>query len=147
MFDREENVGTKRKIKTNVQDCSATICYDNIQLHMKKHHTVKFGQYEKLRSKAEHEYFLMTSSIHFVFEATSNREIVFIIDKVIVEVIVSELMYSAEGETNDVDDDDKQELAFGREAECAIVGANCRVNDVKAMERAMSLFKHEIGSR
>ncbi|OAE19060.1 hypothetical protein AXG93_2839s1560 [Marchantia polymorpha subsp. ruderalis] len=53
----------------------------------------------------------------------------------------SEMMYSTEEETSDVDDNDEQELAFGGEAEREIVVANRRASAVKTKERAMALFK------
>lgn len=116
---------------------------------MKKQQIVKFRQYEKLRSKAKQEHFFddvevafrSTCRAHFVFETTGNREIVFIFDKDIVEVILGEMMYLGEDDASHVDDDDEQELAFGSEAKRAIVITNLCASAVKPNERAMTLFK------
>ncbi|OAE26572.1 hypothetical protein AXG93_3817s1350 [Marchantia polymorpha subsp. ruderalis] len=51
------------------------------------------------------------------------------------------MMYSAEDEASDVDDDNEQEPAFESESQHAIVVANRRANAVKMKKQAMALFK------
>jgi hypothetical protein len=85
---------------------------------MRTQHQMKWLEYDTIHSSSECNQFftnvpvIFRNSIeaHFVFEFVGKRQIVFDIDKDIVEIIINDMMYR-------VKDEVEENPAFGNEAE------------------------------
>jgi hypothetical protein len=70
-----------------------------------------------------------------------KRQIVFDINKDIVETIVDNMMYKVEDEVNSDNEDVEKNPTFGNEAERTVVLVRCQAIATKAKEQALLLFK------
>lgn len=148
-FDWEEKVGCKRKVTTKVQGWSTPFRYNNIENHMHTQHRTKWLEYDTIHSSSECDQFftdvhvIFNNSIkaHFVFEFVGEQQIVFDIDKDIVETIVGDMMYRIEDEADSDNEDLEENPAFGNEAERISILVRRHVVSAKAKERTLLLFK------
>ncbi|CAK9868043.1 unnamed protein product [Sphagnum jensenii] len=126
-FGREQKVGAKRQALTIVQGWMHPFCYDNIESHVSGQHPMKWVEYKQLDSIVERQAFFddvpvaFKNSIKAHFPSSSlstERQIVFDIEKDIVDVIVCGMMfYPANIVNSDADNDAKEnDPAFGSDA-------------------------------
>jgi len=84
--------------------------------------------------------------VHFVSEFVGEQQIVFNINKDIVETIVNDMMYRVEDEVDNDNEDVEENPTFGKEAEQTIVLVECQVVTTKVKEQTLLLFKRtELG--
>jgi hypothetical protein len=150
-FGRQEKVGAKRKAKRKVQAWSAPFRYENIEGHVRDQHADKFEEYSKLDTQAQEDFFedvvlfRNTLTSHFVSEAVGKRTIVFDIDRDIVDVVVSDMIYAPQDDLkSDYDDSDEyseEEKRFGSKAELRAYLAKRRLNYALAKQKALDIFK------
>jgi hypothetical protein len=151
-FGREEKVGAKRQASTVVQGWMRPFRYDNIESHVNDHHPTKWVEYKWLDSIVEHQAFfddvlvVFRNSIKVHFPSSSlstKRQIVFDIEKDIVDMIVRGMMFDpANIVDNDVDSDaEENDHAFGNDAKCNAVLRRRIQKAALAKERALSLFQ------
>ncbi|CAK9198980.1 unnamed protein product [Sphagnum troendelagicum] len=104
-FGREEKVGLKRKTATIVQRWSHPFRYDNIENHLCNQHSGQWVLYQALESSFECASFFddipvaFKNSIkaHFLFSSLgAERQIVYDIEKDIVDTIVGDMMFNPE---------------------------------------------------
>jgi hypothetical protein len=150
-FGREEKVGAKRQASTAVQGWMCPFCYDNIESHVSGQHPMKWVEYKRLDLIVERQAFFddvplaFKNSIKAHFPSSfigAERQIVFDIEKDIMDVIVHGMMFdpadivnsdaNSDGEVND--------LAFGSDAEHNVVLCWCIQKAALVKERALSLF-------
>lgn len=130
-FGREAKVGSKRKASSpgSGQSWTVPFRYDNIENHVRTQHPLKWAEYEKAKMIWKYtsrydecnKFFSHTNSIaasarsHFQSPdrpGQGRQQLVFTIDKSIVEVIIGEMMYASTDEdipttgVGDGDDDD-----------------------------------------
>ncbi len=73
----------------------------------------------------------------------AKRQIVYDIEKDIVDTIVGDMMFNPKDQDDsDVDHDADEEPAFGNAVEINVLFLRCRQVTTKAKEQALSLFKH-----
>ena len=98
-FGREEKVGAKRKPASAIQAWTGSFRYDNIESHVRGQHPSKWAEYRLLESHADRNAFLddvptaFKNNIKAHFPSLSfgaERQIVFDIEKDIVDVIVGD---------------------------------------------------------
>ncbi len=150
-FGREEKVGSKRKATTTVQGWSHPFRYDNIENHLRNQHSSQWAVYQALESSSERISFFndipvaFKNSIKAHFSSSSlgaKREIVYDIEKDIVDTIVGDMMFNPENQDDsDANHDADEELAFDSAAEINALRLRHRQAAAKAKERALSLFK------
>jgi hypothetical protein len=150
-FGREEKVGSKRKAVTTVQGWSHPFRYDNIENHLRNQHSGQWAIYQACESSSECTSFfndvlvMFKNSIKVHFPSSSlgaERQIVYDIEKDILDTIVGDMMFNPEDQDDsDADHDADEELAFGSAAEINALHLRHRQVAVKAKERALSLFK------
>jgi hypothetical protein len=150
-FGREEKVGSKRKAATIVQGWSHPFRYDNIENHLHNQHSGQWALYQALESSSERASFFddvpvaFKNSIKTHFPSLSlgaERQIVYNIEKDIVDTIVDDMMFNPKDQNNsDVDHDADEEPAFGNAVEINALLLQRRQAAAKAKERALSLFK------
>jgi hypothetical protein len=124
---REEKVGLKHKAVTTVQGWSHPFCYNNIENHFCNQHSGQWALYQALESSSEHVSFFddvsvtFKNSIKMHFPSLSlgaERQIVYNIEKDIVDTIVGDMMFNPEDQDDtDADHDADEEPAFGSAAE------------------------------
>jgi hypothetical protein len=78
---------------------------------------------------------------HFVFKYVGERQIVFDINKDIVETFVSSMIYKVEDETDNDNEDIEENLVFSNEVERTIVLVRHWATITKVKEQALLLFK------
>ncbi|CAM6029622.1 unnamed protein product [Sphagnum balticum] len=155
-FGREEKVGAKRKLSTDVQGWIRPFRYDNIENHVFGQHPVKWAKYKLLDSSNDRKAFFDDVSVSFKnsikahFPSSSlgaEREMVFDIEKDIVDVIVRDMMFEPSDDIIDSDpeDDMDEPPAFGSDAERNVVLHRRAQQLVLAKEQALSLFKRVDG--
>jgi len=84
--------------------------------------------------------------VHFVSEFVGEQQIVFNINKDIVETIVNDMMYRVEDEVDNDNEDVEENPTFGKEAEQTTVLVECQVVTTKVKEQTLLLFKRtELG--
>ncbi len=150
-FGREEKVGSKRKVATIVQGWSHPFRYDNIENYFRNQHSSQWAVYQALESSSERTSFFndipvaFKNSIKAHFPSSSlgaERQIVYDIEKDIVDTIVGDMMFNPENQDDsDADHDADEELAFGSAAKINALRLRHRQVAAKAKERALSLFK------
>ncbi len=126
-FGREEKVGSKRKAVTTVQGWSHPFRYDNIENHLRNQHSGQWAVYQALESSSERTSFFndvpvaFKNSIKAHFPSSSlgaERQIVYDIEKDIVDTIVGDMMFNPEDQDDtDADHDADEEPVFGSAAE------------------------------
>ncbi len=103
-FGREK-VGSKRKTATIVQGWSHPFRYDNIENHFRNQHSGQWAVYQALESSSERTSFFndvpvaFKNSIKAHFLSSSlgvERQIVYGIEKDIVDTIVGDMMFNPE---------------------------------------------------
>ncbi len=150
-FGREEKVGSKRKAATTVQGWSHPFRYDNIENHLCNQHSGQWVLYQGLESSSKRASFFNdvavafknSIKVHFPFSSLgAERQIVYDIEKDIVDTIVGDMLFNPEDQDNsDADHDADEEPAFGSAAEInALRLRHCQAA-AKAKERALSLLK------
>ncbi len=150
-FGREEKVGSKRKAATTIQGWSHPFRYDNIENHLHNQHSGQWAVYQALESSSERTSFFndipvaFKNSIKAHFPSSSlgaERQIVYDIEKDILDTIVGDMMFNPEDQDDsDADHDADEEPTFGSATEInALRLRHCQVA-AKAKERALSLFK------
>jgi len=104
-FGREEKVGSKRKVATIVQGWSHPFRYDNIENHLHNQHSGQWALYQAFESSFERASFFddvpiaFKNSIkaHFLsLSLGAERQIVYDIEKDIVDIIVGDMMFNPE---------------------------------------------------
>jgi hypothetical protein len=149
-FGREEKVGSKRKAATTVQGWNHPFRYDNIENHLRNQHSGQWALYQALESSSKRASFfndilvVFKNSIktHFPFSSLGvEGQIVYNIEKDIVDTIVGDMMFNLEDQDNNDDNDTDEEPAFGSAAEINALLLRHRQIATKAKERALSLFK------
>ncbi len=126
-FGREEKVGSKRKAATTVQGWSHPFRSDNIENHLHNQHFGQWALYQALESSSKRVSFFddvpvaFKNSIKAHFSSSSlgaERQIVYNIEKDIVDTIVGDMMFNPEDQDdNDADHDADEEPAFGSAVE------------------------------
>ncbi len=126
-FGREEKVGSKRKAATTVQGWSHPFRYDNIENHLCNQHFGQWAVYQALESSSERTSFfndvpvVFKNSIKAHFPSLflrAERQIVYDIEKDILDTIVGDMMFNPEDQDDsDADHDADKEPAFGNAAE------------------------------
>ncbi len=127
-FGREEKVGAKCQASTAIQGWMCPFHYDNIESHVSGQHPMKWAEYKWLDLIVEHQTFFddvpvaFKNSIKAHFPSSSlgaERQIVFDIEKDIVDVIVHDMMFDpADIVDSDADSDvEENDPAFGSDAE------------------------------
>jgi hypothetical protein len=155
-FGREEKVGAKRKLSTDVQGWIHPFRHDNIENHVSGQHPAKWAEYKLLDSFDDRKAFFddipvsFKNSIKAHFPSSSlgaEREMVFDIKKDIVDVIVRDMMFEPSDDIIDSDpeDDMDEPPAFGSDAERNVVLHRRAQQSVLAKEQALSLFKRVDG--
>ncbi len=128
-FGREEKVGAKRQASTVVQGWMRPFRYDNIESHVNGQHPTKWAEYKRLDLIVDCQAFFddvpiaFRNSIKAHFPSSSlgaERQIVFNIDKDIVDVIIRGMMFDpANIVDSDADSDaEENDPTFGNDAEC-----------------------------
>jgi len=150
-FGREEKVGSKRKAVTTVQGWSHPFRYDNIENHLCNQHSGQWVLYQALESSSERVSFFndvpvaFKNSIKAHFPSLSldaERQIVYDIEKDIVDTIVGDMLFNPEDQDDsDADHDADEEPAFGSAAEINALRLRHRQAAAKAKKQALSLFK------
>jgi hypothetical protein len=151
-FGREEKVGAKRQASTAVQGWMCPFHYDIIESHVNGKHPTKWAEYKRLDSIVEHQAFFddvpvaFRNSIKAHFPSSSlgaQRQIVFDIEKDIVDVIIRGTMFEpADIVDSDADNDvEENDPAFGSDAERDAILRRCIQKAALAKERALSLFQ------
>ncbi|KAH9560589.1 hypothetical protein CY35_06G113300 [Sphagnum magellanicum] len=150
-FGREEKVGSKCKAATTVQGWSHPFRYDNIENHLCNQHSGQWALYQALESSSERASFFndvpvaFKNSIKAHFLSSSlgaERQIVYDIEKDIVDTIVGNMMFNPEDhDDSDADHDADEEPAFGSATKINALHLRHRQAVAKAKERALSLFK------
>ncbi|CAK9260254.1 unnamed protein product [Sphagnum jensenii] len=104
-FGREEKVGSKHKVATTVQGWSHPFRYDNIENHLRNQHFGQWVLYQALESSSERASFFDDISVTFKnsikahFSSSflgAKRQIVYNIEKDIVDTIVGDMMFNLE---------------------------------------------------
>jgi hypothetical protein len=150
-FGREEKVGAKRQASIAVQGWMRPFRYDNIENHVSNQHPTKWGEYKQLDSIVERQAFFddvpvaFRNSIKARFPSSSlgaERQIVFNIEKDIMDVIVRDMMFDPTDIVNSDANSDVEEndLAFGSDAERNAVLRRRIQKATLAKERTLSLF-------
>ncbi len=126
-FGREEKVGSRRKAVTTVQGWSHPFRYDNIENHLRDQHSGQWALYQAFESSSERTSFFndvpvaFKNSIKTHFQSSSlgaELQIVYDIEKDIVDTIVGDMMFNLEDQDDsDADHDADEEPAFGNAAE------------------------------
>jgi hypothetical protein len=151
-FGREEKVGAKRQASTAVQGWMCPFRYGNIESHVSGHHPTKWVEYKRLNSIVERQAFfgdvpvVFRNSIKAHFSSSSlgaERQIVFDIEKDIVDVIMRGMMF---GPSNIVDSDadsdvEENDPAFGSDTEHNVVLRRRIQKAALAKEQGLSLFQ------
>ncbi|CAK9870876.1 unnamed protein product [Sphagnum jensenii] len=125
---RGEKVGTKRQALTVVQGWMRPFRYNNIESHVSGQHPTKWAKYKRLNSIVERQTFFdnvpvaFKNSIKAQFQSSSlgaERQIVFDIEKDIVDVIIRGMMFDlANIVDSDADSDaEENDPTFGNDAE------------------------------
>lgn len=179
-FGREAKVGSKRKASSpgSGQSWTVPFRYDNIENHVYIQHPLKWAEYEKAKMIWKYtsrydecnKFFSHTNSIaasarsHFQspdWPGQGRQQLVFTIDKSIVEVIIGEMMFASTDEdipttsVGDGDDDDASVVIdndddgginiassrFCTSAEQDAVMNDRRVLAARAKALALSLFE------
>jgi hypothetical protein len=78
---------------------------------------------------------------HFVSESVGERQIIFEIDKDIVETIIGDMMYKVEDEADSDNEVVEKNLVLCNEAERIAILVGRRATVAKAKERVLLLFK------
>ncbi|CAK9869333.1 unnamed protein product [Sphagnum jensenii] len=130
-FGREEKVGSKRKAVTTVQGWSHPFHYDNIENHLRNQHSGQWAVYQVLESSSERTSFFNDVSVVFKnsikahFSTSSlgvERQIVYDIEKDIVDTIVGDMMFNPKDQDDsDADHDADEEPAFDNVAEINVL--------------------------
>jgi hypothetical protein len=129
-FGREEKVGSKQKPTTTVQGWSTPFRYNNIENHMRTQHPTQWAQYVAIKSDNEHDQFFVDVSVAFKnsikahFPSSSlgtEHQIVFDIDKNIVDTIVGDMLFDPVDEFDNNEDADVEDLVFGNEVELNVI--------------------------
>jgi hypothetical protein len=117
----------KRKATTNVQGWSHPSCYNNIENHFRNQHSGQWALYQALESSFERTSFFddvpvtFKNSIKVHFPSLSlgaERQIVYDIEKDIVDTIVGDMMFNLKDQDDsDADHDADEEPAFGNAVE------------------------------
>jgi len=131
-FGRKEKVGAKRQASTVVQGWMRPFRYDNIKSHVSGQHPTKWAEFKQLDSIVDRQAFFDDVPIAFknyikaYFPSSSlgaERQIVFNIEKDIVDVIIRGMMFDpaniVDNDANSDADSDAEENdpAFGSDAE------------------------------
>ncbi len=148
-FGREEKVRSKCKVAITIQGWSHPFRYDNIENHLRNHHSGQWALYQALQSSEQASLFndmvAFKNSIkaHFLSSFLgAERQIVYNIKKDIVDTIVGDMMFNPEDQDDsDANHDGDEEPAFGSAAEINALLLQHRQATTKAKERALSLFK------
>ncbi len=146
----------KRQASTIVQGWMRPFRYDNIESHVSGQHPTKWAEYKRLDSIADRQAFFddvpiaFRNSIKAHFPSSSfgaERQIVFDIEKDIVDVIIRGMMFDpANIVDNDADSDadsdaKENDPAFSGDAERDAVFWRRIQKAALAKERALSLFQ------
>jgi hypothetical protein len=125
-FGRKEKVGSKRKATTTVQGWNHPFRYDNIENHLHNQHFGQWALYQALESSFERASFFddvpvaFKNSIKAHFMSSSlgaERQIVYNIEKDIMDTIVGDIMFNPEDQDDsDADHDANEGPAFGNAA-------------------------------
>jgi hypothetical protein len=126
--------------------------YDNIKSHVNNQHPTKWAEYKRLDSIVEHQAFFDDVSVAFKNSIKAHfpssflgveRQIVFDIEKDIVDVIMRGMMFEpADIVDSDADSDvEENDPAFGNDVECDAVLRRCIQKAALAKERSLSLFQ------
>jgi hypothetical protein len=151
-FGRDEKVGAKRQASTVVQGWMRPFRYDNIESHVSGQHPTKWAEYKRLDSIVDRQAFFddvpiaFRNSIKAHFSSSflgAERQIVFDIEKDIVDVIIRGMMFDpANIVDSDADSDaEENDPAFGSDAERDAVLRRRIQKAALAKERALSLFQ------
>jgi hypothetical protein len=146
----QNKVGSKRKPTTIVQGWSTPFRYDNIENHMRTQHPTQWAQYAAIKFDNEHNHFFtyvpiaFKNSIKAHFPSSSlgiEHQIVFDIDRNIINTIVGNMLIDPIDESNKDDDADVEDHVFGNEAQLNVI--MCLRLEVVATtkSRALTLFK------
>jgi hypothetical protein len=152
-FGRKEKVCVKRHALTAIQGWMHPFRYDNIESHISGQHPTKWAEFKQLNSIIERQAFFDDVSVafrnsikaHFPFSSLgAKRQIVFDIEKDIVDVIVRGMMFDpVDIVDNDANNDAKEnDLAFGSDTERDVVFRQRIQKAALAKERTISLFQH-----
>ncbi len=151
-FGRKEKVSAKRQASTAVQGWMRPFRYDNIESHVNDQHPTKWAEYKRLDSIVEHQAFFddvpvaFRNSIKAHFPSSSlgaECQIVFDIEKDIVDVIIRGMMFEpADIVDSDADSDvEEHDPAFGSDAKRDAVLRRSIQKATLAKEWALSLFQ------
>jgi hypothetical protein len=148
-FGREEKVGAKRHASIVVQGWMRPFCYDNIESHVSGQHPTKWAEYKWFDSIVGCQAFFDDVPVAFInsikahFSSSSlgvKRQIIFDIEKDIVDVIVRGMMFDPTDINSDVDSDAKDnDPAFGNDAEHDVLCRHIQ-KPALAKERVLLLF-------
>jgi hypothetical protein len=127
-------------------------CYDNIESHVSGQHPTKWAEYKRLNSIVERQAFFddvpvaFRNSIKAHFSSSSlgaEHQIVFDIEKDIVDVIVRDMMFDlVDIVDSDADNDaEENDPAFDNDTKHDVVLRRCIQKASLAKERALSLFQ------
>jgi hypothetical protein len=126
-FGWEEKVGSKCKTATTVQGWSHPFRYDNIENHLRNQHSSQWALYQALESSSKRTSFFNdipvafknSIKVHFLSSSLgAKRQIVYDIEKDIVDTIVGDMMFNPEDQDDsDADHDANEEPAFDSAAE------------------------------
>ncbi|CAM6025085.1 unnamed protein product [Sphagnum balticum] len=127
-FGRKEKVGAKHQASTAVQGWMRPFHYNNIESHVNSQHPTKWAEYKWLNSIVKRQTFfddvlvVFRNSIKAHFPSSSlgvERQIVFNIEKDIVDVIVRSMMFDPTDivDNNANSDAEENDPAFGSDAE------------------------------
>ncbi|CAK9237624.1 unnamed protein product [Sphagnum troendelagicum] len=148
---RSSGLGRSARLRLLFKDGAIPPCYDNIENHLRNQHSGQWAVYQALESSFERTSFFNDVSVAFKnsikahFPSSSlgaERQIVYDIEKDIVDTIVGDMMFNPEDQDDsDVDHDADKEPAFGNAAEINVLHLRHRQAAAKVKERALSLFK------
>ena len=126
-FGQEEKVGSQRKAATIVQGWRHPFHYNDNENHLRNQHSGEWALYQALESSSERasffddvpDVFKNSTKVHFPSSSLDvERQIVYDVEKDVVDTIVGDRMFNPEDQDNiDADNDVDEEPAFGSATE------------------------------
>ncbi|OAE33006.1 hypothetical protein AXG93_1913s1070 [Marchantia polymorpha subsp. ruderalis] len=148
-FGREEKADAKRKVASSVQAWQSPFRYDNIEHHLCTQHTKQWDVYQTLETSLDRKSFFDDGSIafknslkvHFPSSLEDEGDIVYEIERDIVDTVVDDMMFNLEdAEESDEEDDEEDVHLFGSMGENNTQLSQRRETVIKSKARALSLF-------
>lgn len=148
-FGREEKADAKQKVASSVQAWKSPFCYDNIEHHLCTQHIKQWDVYQTLETSSDRNSFFHDGPIafknslkaHFPSSLEDERDLVYEIERDIVDIIVGNMMFNPEEqEESDVEDEEEDTHLFGSMGENNTQLTQRRQAATKSKARALSLF-------